>query len=598
MEEKKKRAISDLRRIIYSSAAIMSQGAMEVLTALCLGGIRKDEAVKALLNCTKDCTTYRIKAQEWWAENQPQAVGFVRKYDREIILDHECEAARIIDMYQGESDMTVDLKVPIRTLYWVAKKILWQGKFRDKLCLYDYDWNKCMIQTLRVYFINTTRYTELYRGRKKSQRYTVSRDKDKPAFYISSTGRLGKLPLYKLEKYMKENKIVLDHDELRATVEISDGQYVKIGSFIERHMPKLPRETKEMLQRAFEEIKPCRMVIDRDFKKAYDPSYDNHQDTDGDKASNYSCMSGQGDAAQEFYGGIHGCKIVRFETDNGEQVGRCIMYEYKGQRHFIRIYGLYDYHRTMINLLNEEMKDGDLFGRNECIDGMKLETDWTEETRTMYLDGNRYGVSRIEDEDGYKYVVCTDYEWDCETTSNDTLEYEFDGDYNTCDNCGGRCDEDYEIWVNDHCYCCSDCAREAGYAYCERCCDWAWEEDGIWIDGEFYCCDDCAWDAGYAKCESCDEWHEKSKMIECYGEWYCCEDCANDNGWFVCPHCGDWFHESNVDVANIDDGLYCCDECAERDGWVKDGEEWKRKEDVEEVKEQEPEEPKEVSNEG
>ena len=85
MEEKKRRAISDLRMIVYTNASIMSQGAMEVITALCLGGITKEEAVKALLNCSKDCTSRRVKAQEWWENHQPQAVGFVRKYDKEII---------------------------------------------------------------------------------------------------------------------------------------------------------------------------------------------------------------------------------------------------------------------------------------------------------------------------------------------------------------------------------------------------------------------------------------------------------------------------------------------------------------------------------
>jgi hypothetical protein len=269
------------------------------------------------------------------------------------------------------------------------------------------------------------------------------------------------------------------------------------------------------------------------------------------------------------------------------------MYEYNGQRHFIRIYGRYEYHRTMLNMLRDEMKENDLFGRNECINGMRLETDWTDETHTMYLDGNCYGVSKICNSDGDKYIVCTDYDYDCKTTSNETLEYEYDGDYCTCDNCGGRCNEDDCYWVHDNCYCSSDCVREAGWEYCEHCNEWEWEEDGIWIDGDFYCCENCAESAGYRKCNRCGEWHDRDDMLEpeC-GEYYCDSECAEQDGWRTCCRCYDWVHKD--DMIEIDDKIYCCEYCAEQNGWVKDGEEWKRAEDVEEVKEQEPEQPKEL----
>ena len=343
------------------------------------------------------------------------------------------------------------------------------------------------------------------------------------------------------------------------------------------------------------------MVIDTDFKKAYDPIYNNHQDTDGDKASNYSCMSGQGECAQQFYGGIHGCKVVRWETDKGDQVGRCIMYEYNGQRHFVRIYGIYDYHRTMLNMLQNEMHENDIFGRGCCIRDMELETDWTPETESMYLDGP-YGVKRCEDknEDGnwetkYK-VVEHNWDFDCNSTAHETLEYEED-EYYTCEHCGERVHQDDVWWCGDNTYCSEECANNDGWYRCQWCDEWEYEDDGVWVDDSeyFYCCDTHAEEAGYRRCENCGEWHHKDRMIEIEDNWYCDEDCANKCGLYQCAHCGEWCSESDENTIEINDDYYCCDECAKAEGYMRDSDGKWVEENEEEVKETE--EPKEVVNE-
>lgn len=487
-------------------------------------------------------------------------------------------------------------KIPTKKIMWVAKRLAARrtSMFFGKHVLHNPPNGKDISpKEYRELFINTTKYTQ-ERYRRKPYRYTVSYDEDKPAFYTSLDGRLAKLPYYKLKKYIKDGKIHAD-GERRATEVIPDGIYMKVGRYIEKNFPKWPMITKESLQKAFEEIKPCHMVIDRDFKKAYDPIYNEHQDTDGDKASNYSCMSGRGTKAQEFYGGIHGCSVVRFETEDGKQVGRCIMYEYKGQRHFIRIYGLYDYHRTMINLLTNEMKPDDLFGRNEQIDDMELETDWTDDTPNMYLDGENYGWTRTwHDNKEHYFIVADDYDNDGKSTSDGTIGEDED-EYYHCDHCGRRVHQDDVIWCNDYTYCSCDCANEDGWYQCEHCGEWVHNDDGLWIDDNFYCDGDCAREEGWERCESCGEWRDRDDMLEpAEDEYYCDSECARNAGWLGCAYCDDWIREE--DALAIDGNCYCDEECAKQDGWVKDGEEWKREEDEEVVKETE--EPKEVANEG
>ena len=593
-EEKISRAIRDMYNIVYWYWTRPS--AIYLVAQLCTGKLTRQEASNVVLQLDRE-KAKEISEKMQLLNEDKEVLGFIKLHS----IDFELET-RPSETIQEKLDKhkrlkKVDIKIPLKDVYWVLRRL---DKSRQ-----DFQYKRYMYWTdtepsnadLRKVFLRLTKYVEI-RHRKKSKKYTVSRDEDKDEFYVSAKGRLAKLPLYKLKKYIKKGMIVKDHEEIRAKDEIPDGQYVKVGSYLQKYFPKVPKEIRERFQKAFEEIRPCHMVIDTDFEKAYNPIYNNHQDTDGDKASNYSCMSGEGSCAQKFYGGIHGCKVVRWETDKGDQVGRCIMYEYEGKRHFVRIYGIYDYHRTMINMLYNEMHPGDLFGREEQISGMVLDTDWVDETLTMYLDGP-YGVRQSYDNEKHcnKYEVrASGWDFDCKSTSHGEVGYEGEEWY-TCDNCGERVQSDDAYFIHDNVYCCCDCAQDAGWRCCEWCGEWEWEEDGEWVDDgdTWYCCSEHARRNGCEKCENCGEWHTKSDMIEIGDNYYCNEDCAEEDCWHRCKYCDDWVHEDDAEIVN--DEAYCCVECAEKDGWERKDGEWQRVEDVEEVKEQEPE-TKELSNEG
>lgn len=597
---KEERAIKSFVRVVYVNTGYNHSTVLRALYCLITNKVNKNELLELFTTSAPIVPNLLETLKQSGIEKN--WILFTNKYYDAMELE-AFESTRSV--IQGDIDLYNIVvkdgeefvgKIPLKKLYFIVKRLakrLWQKGYFDKHILQNPPKNNTMsLKEYRELFIKSTQYTQ-ERHRRKPQRYTVSYDEDKPVFYTSTDGRLAKLPYYKFKKYVKEGKIEKD-GERRAHEVIRDGIFVKIGRYIEKNYPKWPMETKETLQKAFEEIKPCHMVIDRNFEKAYNPIYNDHQDTDGDKASNYSCMSGRGSEAQEFYGGIHGCSVVRFETDDGKQVGRCIMYEYKGQRHFIRIYGLYDYHRTMINLLQNEMKPDDLFGRNECIDGMKLETDWDWDTHLMYLDGNHYGYREIQDGDKTKFIVGTNYNYDCKTTSEGTIG-DVDDDYYVCDSCGHIVHRDDAFYVDDYVFCSTSCANEEGWYACDRCGEWAHEDDGFWIDDNFYCDDDCAEADGYRRCGNCGEWHSKDDMLELGDEdYYCDDECAKKDGWKICDRCEDWVHED--DAIEIDDKVYCSDYCAEEEGYVKIGGEWKVAEDEEEVKETN--EPKEVANEG
>lgn len=599
---KEERAIHSFVRVMYSNTGYNHFTVVRALYCLITNKTNKYKLYEYIKYGTPgNSISSEVSEIMKQAEKEKNWILFTKKY-YELLDINSFESTKDminndvieynIDVKDGEEFVG---KIPIKTIKWVTNRIC-RDNLETGYCKYALNnpTPGISLKDYRIRFIGATQYTQ-ERYRRKPQRYTVSYDEDKPVFYTSMEGRLAKLPYYKYKKYVKNGKIELG-GERRAKEVITDGVFVKVGKYIEKNYPKWPMQTKEMLQKAFEEIKPCHMVIDRDFKKAYDPIYNNHQDTDGDKASNYSCMSGRGTKAQEFYGGIHGCSVVRFETEDGKQVGRCIMYEYNGQRHFIRIYGEYDYHRTMLNLLQNQMKPDDLFGRGETISGMRLSTDWTDDTPNMYLDGENYGWIREAHTDSENYiVVADDYDNGGKSTSDGTIGEEEDEYYN-CDCCGHRVHQDNAYYCGDYVYCSIDCAHEEGWYECDRCGEWTSDDDGFWTDSDhFYCDEDCAELDGWRRCENCGEWSDGDDMIEPEsGTYYCDSECAESDGWRVCNHCDDWVHED--DATKIDNKIYCSEFCAEKAGYVKIGEEWKRKEDVEEVKETE--EPKEVVNEG
>lgn len=367
--------------------------------------------------------------------------------------------------------------------------------------IYGHDEEK---RQLKQRFLNYIRYTQIDK-RKQSKKYTASRDLDKDVYYETIEGRIARIKGYLYKKYLK--KCLIDTN-LKAYAVLPEGVFVKPMKLINKTIPKASEAMKLTIAGLFEGVKDCHMVVDTNFKIAYDPIYNNHQDTDGDKASNYSCMSGEGTRAQKFYGKIDGCKVVRWELDDGTQVGRCIMYEWEGRKHYIRIYGNYDYHRTMINMLEAQMQPDDLFGREKKIADIKLPTKMDYDTPTMYLDGNYYGLKEIK---GKWYMVADKYDCDCKTTSGDTIEYLLE-ETCQCDHCGNRVASDEGYWINDCFYCCSDCAHAAGYHYCERCDEWVHEDDAIWAGDNCYCSEYCAKAAGYEYDDYNKEWVDSDDL--------------------------------------------------------------------------------------
>lgn len=303
------------------------------------------------------------------------------------------------------------------------------------------------------------------------------------------------------------------------------------------------------------------MVIDTDFESAYDPDYDSGAHNIDDLVTSQSCMSCRGDKAQQFYGGIEGCKVARFLKD-GEDIGRCIVYEYNGIRHFIRIYCQDEYQRDCLYTLRHNMHEGDLFGRCERIKGMRLPTNWDADTPNMYLDGNSYGVFV---EDGRLWVG-VDYDWDAKSTGDETISDEWEN-ICYCSNCGQimSMNDDYIRDKEDgRCYCCESCAAENGLSQCEECGEWSSGDVVETEDGHFYCGGYCARENDYV-CTDTHRWvlSENAFVInDCYK--YVDEEDAMSDGWRKCDDCGEWTRIKY----DCSDGKIRCHSCLDKGGWI------------------------------
>lgn len=390
-------------------------------------------------------------------------------------------------------------------------------------------------------------------------------------YYIAYDGRLARVINTAKNpqgtRLLREKTIYKDgYGLLRAEKEIPQGQFVKTRPLLAELDPnnRWDEDLKEDIATYLDGGKQCYMVIDHDFESAYEPDYDEDFCLEGDLVSCYSCMSGQGEYAQEFYGGIDGCSVVRFENDEGEQVGRCIMYEYNGIRHFIRIYAYRDYARCALRLLRAEMKEGDLFGRDEAIPDMRLHTNWSNDTHIMYLDGGEYAVNI---NDG-TVVNRRDRHWDLDfkDTSNDELsEYYDDCGYDCCCYCGEWFRKDDGVWANDCVYCCEDCAESDGNHRCEHCGEWQdGRHEGYEIDGCWYCSIECAEEDGWRRCNECGEWiGDNEDYLEIDGEIYCNEDCAEKYGYVKCSKCGEYVLNPHTNTR----GEPLCVDCAMEYGY-------------------------------
>lgn len=418
-------------------------------------------------------------------------------------------------------------------------------------------------------FMEELKYRQKRFAKKKSTQHY-----DDWFYYITNMGRLarirttGKKPIGL--KYLKNKTIYEDDYGLyRSDVVIPEGQIVKHRPMIEEIGYGWSQYAIELLNTYFDGGKACTMTIDRDFYAAYEPEYDWDFCLEGDLVTGKSCMSGNCDSAQDFYGGIDGCKVARFENEDGEQVGRCLVYEANGIRHFIRIYVQPDYGRCALNLVKQEMKEGDLFGRSQYIEGMKLKTNWDEDTETLYLDGSHYGT-RYDCDEGCWVVVSDGSYWSSlSSTELETIrDMVEENGYYRCEYCGEwACDliEVYNNYETRH-YCCEDCANSDGFYRCKRCGSWERDENGYFYDDQFYCCEDCMRRDGYAICAECGEIIviDDDDTIYLDGKYFCSEDCVRSNGYERCVDCGQW--NRTRDLYECKDGNLRCRRCGEQRG--------------------------------
>lgn len=396
-------------------------------------------------------------------------------------------------------------------------------------------------------------------------------------FYIAHNGRLAFLcnsgkKKGEYQKYI--NLRIIDPKTRRACKPISKGMFVKHRALIQKILEFTPNaitdKKRQTLEEYFDPAPDVKMIIDMDFEKAYGVSYRGCTTTDGDLATDSSCMSGTADDAELFYGGIPCCKVARFEDMDGNQVGRCIVYDNGTNRHFIRVYGKGDYHRSMINAIRDEMRPGDKFGRNEEPLDILVETTWDDKTPTMYVDGD-YGVFKS----GGKYWFASDH-YDItsvDVTDNRSL-WAFVNDI-VCDYCENAIEsEDDMITIGDRIYCCEGCARDAGYERCEYCGEWIDRNNAIIaevrIDGYrvtcYYCCEGCAERDGCVQCTNCGDWiGEKDAItVEPNSDVFCSDVCATEADYTKCDICGRYYH--NEDIFRATDGNYICPNCT--DGYV------------------------------
>lgn len=395
-------------------------------------------------------------------------------------------------------------------------------------------------------------------------------------WYINYEGRLARVvntnknPLGK--KLIKSGRIYKDNfGLLRSDEEIEEGTCPKTRPLLEE-LDKgnyWSRDVKERIASYLDGGKPCTMVIDQDFATAYEPDYHENFCLEGDLVTGTSCMSEQGDAAQSFYGGIENCYVCRFENEDGEQVGRCIMYEFNGIRHFIRIYAYREYARCALRLLRAEMKEGDLFGRAEAIPDMELKVNWDfDTTPTMYLDGEHYGWSVKEG-----VIRENDYDFGLGSTANESLsEYLDSHGWASCRYCGEWHHKSDMIEVNGDYYCDSSCAESDGCIKCAHCGEFMHDDFGYELpDGQRVCCSHCLRAEGYTVCWKCGKIIPMSSALNIQGEVFCDEACARESGYEKCAICGDWHR--NMYKTNRTHRPICID-CASKKHYVLT---WSRK---------------------
>lgn len=388
-------------------------------------------------------------------------------------------------------------------------------------------------------------------------------------WYVSFEGRLGRVKRSSVncKKLLKAGKIALDRygvSRAKMVLNRCGCEYVRQRPILKSlSRGKWSKYVMDKLADMLDGGHELEYVIDTNFKDAYEPDYDENVYID-DLVTSKSCMSGRGDEAQSFYGHIDGCYVMRFLKD-GDDIGRCIMYEYNGIRHFIRIYCQPEYQRDCLFTLRKQMKENDLLGRDARIGGIHLHADFDSFTDNMYLDGGYYGI-RVED--GELYVVDRGYDCDCESTSSGTFADVASSDgVHQCYDCGKWLSTSRDDYIYDEedevYYCCEDHAANNDLIRCEYCdeyhhCDISTE------DGYNYCCERCAENAGYICTRDTEKWIHDDEAFEVDGYYYESEEGAIEDGWTHCVECDSWM---KVHYPCID-GKPRCSQCLTEGGWT------------------------------
>lgn len=446
-------------------------------------------------------------------------------------------------------------------MYKTTEELL---KAARRSVLYEYVWSpdEILVRT----FLEELQYREK-RGVKKR---SVNHYQDY-LYYIATDGRLARVPNTMKNplgtKLIKEKTLMYDsYGLLRAEEVINKGQFVRVRPLLEEldRRGDWSTSVKERIADFLDGGSECTMTIDKNFYDAYEPEYDEDFCLEGDLVTSTSCMSEQGGAAESFYGNIEGCSVCRFENADGEQVGRCIVYEHEGIRHFIRIYAKKQYARCALRLLRREMKEGDLFGRNESIPNLRLKTNFDSETRVMYLDGEYYAL----DIDSMSIVNTRSHHYDLRlhSTENEYLwDYLDDEGYVSCPECGKWFCRDNGVYAGEDYYCCDDCAENAGCERCAECGEWINDDNGWEYEGEWFCSKSCLRERGLAVCRYCHTVEKEEDMIMVNGYHYCDEKCARNDGNYKCEGCGDWKYTLHKDSTT---GEMICDTCGYNRGLV------------------------------
>lgn len=119
--------------------------------------------------------------------------------------------------------------------------------------------------------------------------------------------------------------------------------------------------------------------------------------------------------------------------------------------------------------------------------------------------------------------------------------------------------------TSENCITCKDCSDEGECEYCGQVCNA--EDRVVTEDDHIYCCSECAENAGYVLCDD-DEWHRRESPEVMYDnfreEWmydyyefedrveidtytYANAENAYEDGWRQCNSCGEWVREEDYD---------------------------------------------------